>query len=265
MLNDRNLSVLVDYPVSGECFPSVEVKGGVCYFLWNRDVKGPCTVTTVRSGKKSSLVRELLEPGVSTFIRYNEAIEIYRKVAAYKEDLFSKYVSARKPFGLSTSVKGAEREYPNTVKLYGNKSITYLSKTSITQSRDWIDKYKVLISYAYGAGEDFPHQIINKPFVVGKNTACTETYLVIGPFDSEAECKNVVSYIRTKFLRFLVLLLKNTQHATKNVYQFVPVQDFSKPWTDEELYAKYNLTDEEIAFIESMIKPMEIGGDGHAN
>lgn len=94
-------------------------------------------------------------------------------------------------------------------------------------------------------------------------SACTETYLVISPSDSKEECLNVMSYISTKLFRFLVLMLKNTQHATKNVYQFVPMQDFSKPWTDEELYKKYGLTEDEIAFIDSMIRPMELndGGD----
>lgn len=261
MLTDKHLLSLTDFPVSGECFPSVEIKGGVCYFLWSRDEQGMCKVTTVRNGKESTLVRDLLEPGVSTFIRYNEAISIYRKVAIKNEKSFDCLVSPRKPFGLSTAVKGTSKDAFNSTKLYGNKSVTYISKISIPQNSEWIDKYKVLISYAYGAGEDFPHQIINKPFLVEPNTACTETYLVIGPFDNRKHCQNVMSYIKTKFFRFLVLLLKNTQHATKAVYQFVPMQDFSKPWTDEELYAKYGLTEDEIAFIESMIKPMELDGD----
>lgn len=262
MLHNRHLSKLVDYPVSNECFSGVEIKGGVCYFLWDRDQQLPCTITTIRNGQKSILSRELLEPGIKTFIRYNEAIGIYRKVSNVGESSFSQLVSSRKPFGLDTSVKGAKQAKDNMVMLYGNKSKFFLDRGRITQNQAWIDKYKVLISYAYGAGEEFPHQIINKPFCVEPNSACTETYLVIGPFDNNGECKNVISYMSTKFFRFMVLLLKNTQHATKAVYQLVPMQDFSKPWTDEELYAKYGLTDEEINFIESMIKPMELE-DGH--
>ena len=115
----------------------------------------------------------------------------------------------------------------------------------------------MFISEAYGAGEDFPHQIINKPFIGEPNTCSTETYLLIGPFKDKKEAENVLTYIKTKFFRLLVLLRKNTQHATQKVYQFVPLQDFSHPWTDEMLYKKYGLTDEEIAFIESMIRPME--------
>jgi site-specific DNA-methyltransferase (adenine-specific) len=110
---------------------------------------------------------------------------------------------------------------------------------------------------AYGAGEDFPHQIINRPFYGEPKSCCTETYLVIGPFETEKQAKNVISYISTRFFRFLVMLRKNTQHAAKGVYQFVPMQDFSELWTDEKLYAKYGINKEEIAFIESMIRPME--------
>ena len=128
----------------------------------------------------------------------------------------------------------------------------------LEKGHNLVNTYKVYITRAYGAGETFPHQILNKPLVGEKNTCCTETYLVIGPFKTKKEAENVMSYIQTRFFRFLVLLIKNTQDATSRVYQFVPLQDFSKPWTDEELYAKYGLTEEEIAFIESMIKPMEL-------
>ena len=117
--------------------------------------------------------------------------------------------------------------------------------------------YKIFITKAYNAGDDFPHQILNKPIIAGKGTCCSETYVVIGPFSSRVEAVNVESYVKTRFFRFLVSLKKISQDATQKVYSFVPMQDFSKPWTDAELYAKYKLTKDEIAFIESMIKPME--------
>lgn len=135
--------------------------------------------------------------------------------------------------------------------------IGYIDKNKIKQNRQWINSYKVYISFAYGAGEDFPHQILNKPILGYPNSCCTETYLHIGSFKSKEETENVLSYIKTKFFRFLVLLIKNTQNATKRVYQFVPLQDFNEEWTDEKLYKKYGLTQEEINFIESMIRPME--------
>lgn len=257
MLNDRHIRYLIDYPVSAECFSGVEIKGGVCYFLWDRDNPGLCEVSTVRNGVRTSLKRELLEKDSTTFIRYNEALSIYRKVSEFREVSFSSQVSSRKPFGLPTSMVGNITPIVNSVKLYGNKKISYISRDVLSEYGELIDNYKVFISYAYGAGENFPHQIINKPFIGEPNSACTETYLLIGPYKSKDEAENVISYMNTKFFRLLVLLLKNTQHATKSTYSYVPIQDFSKPWTDEELYQKYGLTEEEIAFIDSMIKPME--------
>ena len=120
---------------------------------------------------------------------------------------------------------------------------------------------KVYISKAGSGSDVFPHSILTKPFYGAPNTVCNESYLVIGPFKNKAECENVMSYISTRFFRFLVLLKKNSQNAPRSVYQYVPIQDFSKPWNDEELYEKYGLTEEEIGFIESMIKPMDLTGD----
>ncbi len=264
MLTDNRLQLLFDFPVSSECFSGVEIKGGVCYFLWSRDYQGQCTIVTSRNDVKSTMTRSLLEDGTTTFIRYNEAVSIYRKVKSMGEKSFSTLVSPSKPFGLRTYITGNRTYHQGDVKLYGNKSVGFIPRAEIPSGHDLIDKHKVYITYAYGAGEDFPHQIINKPFYGEPGSACTETYLVIGPCETEKNARNIISYLSTRFLRFLVLLLKNTQHATKNVYQFVPIQDFSRPWTDAELYAKYDLTEDEITFIESMIKPMEIGGDGDA-
>ena len=141
--------------------------------------------------------------------------------------------------------------------LYVQGKVGYYSRSQIIRNDEWIEQNKIYMTKAYNAGDDFPHQILNRPLLGAKGTACSETYLVIGPFKDEEESNNVISYIKTKFFRFLVSLRKISQDATAKVYQFVPVQDFSHPWTDEMLYQKYNLTDEEISFIESMIKPME--------
>ncbi len=259
MLHDDRIRNLVDYPISSDCFPGVEIKGGVCYFLWDREYHGDCTITTIRNESISTQIRPLMEHGADIFIRYNESVGIYRKVTKGLEHNFSEIVSAQKPFGFRTFFDDfMEHGDSSYIKIYANKAVGYLPKDIIiSQNADWVDKWKILITMAYGAGEDFPHQIINKPFVVEPHTCCTETYLVIGPFESKQTAENVLAYMKTKLFRFMVLLRKNTQHAAKNVYSFVPMHDFSKPWTDEELYAKYGLTDEEIDFIESMIRPMK--------
>lgn len=173
------------------------------------------------------------------------------------EKTFDNFVSSQKPFGMRTYVHGERNSFPGAIKLYEKGGIGYISSNQIERNKQWVDTYKVYISAAYNAGDNYPHQIIGKPIKGEKSSCCTETYLYIGPFVSSQETDNVISYIQTKFFRFLVMLKKSSQHAAASVYSFVPVQDFSKPWTDAELYAKYNLTEEEIAFIESKIKPME--------
>lgn len=258
MLKDTNIRNLTDYPVAFECFPGVEIKGGVCYFLWDREHKGNCLVKTIQGNRVSELERPLLEENCDVFIRYNEAVNILRKVQSKKEKSFAELVSSRKPFGFASDFRDfADKFFENSVKIYANKSIGYINKDKVKQNQQWVEKYKIYISFAYGAGEDFPHQILNKPFIGDKNSCCTETYLHIGPFNHEDIAKNVLCYIKTKFFRFMVLLIKNTQNATRRVYQFVPIQDFNEEWTDEKLYKKYGLTQEEIDFIESMIRPME--------
>ena len=258
MLSDVNIRKIIDFPVSSECFPGVEIKGGVSYFLRDYYNPGECHIKTIRGGSVSEMWRPLKEKGSNIFIRYNESVGIFRKVFSSNYLPFSDLVSTQKPFGFRTFFSGKSQPFEGCVTLFANKKIGYVSRSEILQNQEWVDKYKLYISMAYGAGEDFPHQIINKPFIGNLNTCCTETYLLIGPFDSKKIAINVISYIKTRFFRFLVLLRKNTQHAAKGVYEFVPIQDFSQPWTDEKLYAKYGLTEDEIAFIESMIRPMDL-------
>ena len=260
MLADKRIRIIHDYLSASDCFPGISLKGGVCYFLWDRDNPGLCEVFTHKENEiVSEMERPLLEEDYDVFIRHNWAIEPLRKIISKKEESFSSQVSSRKPFGLPTNFSNIlpTRER-GSVKIYANKKTGFIHKGQILKNHEWIDKYKVYITMAYGAGEDFPHQIINKPKFGEKNTCCTETYLVIGPFDDSTTTKNVISYIQTKLCRFLVLLKKNTQHAARGVYQFVPMQDFSENWTDEKLYRKYGLDEKEIAFIETMIRPMDL-------
>ena len=258
MLADSRLRVLVDYFDANDCFPGIDISGGVCYFLWDRDNKGLCKVVSKRKETTNEMTRELLEEGSDSFIRFNQAISILRKVKA-KEGFksFMQVVSSRKPFGLDTKPHLLKQNSLGYVFTYAYPENAYVKAQDISINNNWVTEHKVFISYAYGERGDFPYFVIGKPFYGAPQTCCTETYLVIGPFASQKTCENCMSYMRTKFFRFLVLLKKNTQHATSKVYQFVPFQDYSHPWTDEMLYKKYNLKDDEIAFIESMIRPME--------
>ena len=259
MINDKRVRYLNDYFNPNDCFPGIALKGGVCYFKWDRDNEGDCLIKNNLMDHKSEMTRFLKEDKADIFIRFNEGISIYRKVYKVTNQYFSEIVSSRKPFGFDTSFDDFSEEKNNSsdIKIYANKEVGYINPKKVINHKEWISKPKIYITKAYGAGEDFPHQIINLPIIETNPSCCTETYIVIGPFENEIFAKNALSYMKTQFFRFMVLLRKNTQDATKIVYSFVPLQDFSKPWTDEELYAKYNLSKEEITFIESMIRPME--------
>lgn len=257
MLNDTRLSYLVDYFDSNDCFPGIDLSGGVCYFLWDQQHSGDCIVRSIINGKESIIQRPLIEKGNDSFVRFNSSISILEKIKQFQESSFIQLVSSRKPFGIATNEKIDTEKGINGIKIYAYPKNGYIESSKVSANKQSVYKPKVLISYAYGERGNFPYLVIGKPFIGEVNSCCSETYLMIGPFDTTNECENAMSYIRTKFFRFLVLLRKNTQHATSKVYQFVPLQDFSHPWTDEMLYKKYNLTEDEIAFIESMIRPME--------
>ncbi len=258
MLNDDRIKCIHDYPDASECFPGVEIKGGVCYFLWNRDYKGDVTVHTHKNGEETSIMkRALLEPGCETFIRQNEAISILHKVIVKKELCFDTKVHPAMTFGIRTFVKDFDSPTPKPefIKVYAQKKIGYIRRGNIPSGEQYIDKWKIIIPEAIGTGEMGKDRL--KPIISEPQSINTETYIMNGPYSSKDETENVISYINTKFFHFLLGLKKITQHTTQKVYSLIPLQDFSKPWTDEELYKKYNLTDEEIAFIESIIRPMD--------
>lgn len=271
MLNDKRIRVLHDYPNSDECFSGVNIEGGVCYFLWDKDNEGLCKIYSHEGeGKVSESERLLLETGSDTFIRFNEAIPILQKINKHKEKSFANIISANDPFGFDmredNSYKRVKPSYKlkpfsGSVDFYYNgwkrEGLGYIDKKQIRKNLDLAGSHKVYISKAYGMSGGMPSQVINQPILGEPNSCCTETYLLIGPFDNSAQSERVIGYMKTRFFRFLVLLIKNTQNAMKKVYSFVPMQDFSQEWTDEKLYKKYGLTKDEIGFIESMIRPME--------
>lgn len=258
MMHDNHIAKLVDYFDSTECFPGVDLSGGVCYFLRDSEYLGDCIVESHRNKDTNTMRRPLLEDKTNSFIRFNQAVSIYKKIKLLQEPSFSNYVSSRKPFGLSTNPQCITKEPQNNyIKIYAYPENGYIPINQILKNTEIVSKYKICSAKAYGERGSFPYSVIGKPFIIEPNSCCSETYLVLFSCDDKKTANNVVSYIKTRFVRFLILLQKNTQDAPKRVYEFVPMQDFSKPWTDAELYAKYKLTREEIDFIESMIRPME--------
>lgn len=262
MLKDTHISILHDFLDASDCFDSssVEIKGGVCYFLKDATHDGMCQVFTHKNGNNEIVKqnpRYLQETGSDVFIRYAEGVSIHHKVLAFNEETMDKYVSSQKPFGLRTYVHGSAEPFDGCVTLYERGGIGYIAMNEIPKNIDWVNQYKVYVSAAYNAGDSYPHQILGKPIFGNNNSCCTETYVVIGPWQSANIAHNVELYIKTKFFRFLVMLKKSSQHAAASVYGFVPVQDFTKAWTDDALYKKYGLSDAEISFIENTIKPME--------
>lgn len=256
MLQESRLRIIVDFPNAAEVFSNVEIKGGVNYFLWDRDHRGDVEVRTIIKNKIVSIdSRPLLVKGIDTFIRHNDAVSILEKVQLKKEKSFSSIVSVRQPFGLPTNFESFDNyeDDENSIMLFSYLSAYKISRDLITRNVEYLDKYKVYIPYAWGSGN--PMSDMPDPLVGSPGTGCTETYLLIGPFETKKEAENVVSYIKTRFFRFLVMLIKNTQHATRKVYSLVPMQDFSKPWNDEELFARYGLSSEEIEYINSMVRP----------
>lgn len=259
MLADHRMRALVDYPKLYEAFPGVKIRGGVSYFLWSRDYDGPCSVKTMWEGQPQGepVARYLHQFDV--LVRANQAVPILEKVQSLGEATMDGQVSSRKPFGLPTNHKGAatRKHLKEPVLLYANQSTSWTERRALTVNPEWIDEWKVLMTRVQGTSAAVETMFLSRPIIAEPGTACTETYLVAGHFSTEMEARSLASYLRTRFARFLVSLRKSTQDAPRRVYAFVPIQPWDREWTDEMLYEKYGITEEEIAFIESVVRPME--------
>lgn len=265
MLKDNRIRKIVDFHNAADCFPGVEIKGGVCYFLWDRDYKGDCEVVPVVSSQFLKPMFRRLD-AYDVFVRLNDAIPILEKVLSKKEKSLSEHMSSQKPFGFRTFFRSYKKSpFKGAVKIFAFKEVGWVERESIRQNTQWIDEYKVIISRSYNGGYTYPHQIINKPIVAEKGSCCTETYIVCDVLANEKRANNLRDYITTKFFRFLVFLRKVTQDNPKDRFSFVPIQNYDEPWTDKKLYAKYGLTEEEIAFIDSMIRPMDLSLNGETD
>lgn len=257
MLNDDRIRKLVDYENASDCFPGVDIAGGICYFLWERDYHGECEVVNVHNETESSAKRPLNE--FPTFIRHSQAVSIIRKVLAKKEQSMSEQVSSRKPFGLPTN---ARPQNTGDIVLRWQKGEGPYKREEITIGVDMIDLWKVITSYvsydhAGNPGKDGKRRVFSKIAILPPGEICTETYLVIGAYKNEIQAKNLMQYMKTCYFRFLVSQFMYSHHITRDSYSFVPILHMNRKWTDEKLFKKYGLTDGEITFIESKIKLME--------
>lgn len=270
MMNDDRIKIMVDHENSFDCFPGVHIDGGICYFLWDRLYHGKTLYTfKPTNGDAVTTRRKLSNEGSEIVIRDYRRETIIKKVSG--KQMFSDIVSARKPFGIGTDLFNcpgnyveyelSDNSYVNSAKIYGvigkkggaRRVEGFVNRAAITKGNELIDKYKLYISKAYSADAITPPELIKGC----PNDLATETFLVIGPFCNKEERDNCLSYISTIFFRVLLFWGRGTMQVSRDVFRFVPLQDFSHPWTDEMLYKKYGLTEDEIAFIESMIRPME--------
>lgn len=273
MLGDERIRVINDYLSAADVFPGVGLKGGVCYFLWERDNPGLCDVTThFKDWPATPATRPLLEAGADVFIRFNDGLPILKKVIAgetgQSESLtlesgrrFDELVSSLRPFGLRTYFSGRTSESPGDVLVYQNGGKGFIARSEVSIGQDLIDHWKIYIGRAApgtGNRDTYPHKVISTPFLGEPGSISSETYLCIGPFASEESARSALAYLSCRLTRFLILLHKPAQDTTRRVYTFVPTQDWTKEWTDEDLYAKYGLSDDEIAFVEQIVRPMEI-------
>ena len=276
MLKDGRVRSVDDYLTASEVFPGVGLKGGICYFLWDRDHPGSCRVTThFKDWDASSATRPLLEPGADIFIRFNEGVSILKKVMAVETGQtqslalpvakrFEALVSSRKPFGFDTSFKGKSVKARDDLLLYRNGGTGYAPRSSITAGQTLVDQWKIFIGYAApgtGNKDTYPHRVISTPFLGEPGSISSETYLAIGPFGAQSEAASALAYLSCRLPRLLIQLRKASQHVTSKVYSFVPTQDWSVTWTDALLYEKYGITDDQIAFIEKVVRPMELQGN----
>lgn len=257
MLNDDRIRKLVDYEDASECFPGVDIAGGICYFLWDRDSHGPCEVVNIHSGIATTSSRRLNE--FDTFVRHSLAVPILRKVRDCDEQAMSEQVSSRKPFGLSTNVRPMK---DGDILLRWQNGVGPYRRSDVLVGKDLIDKWKVItskVSYDHAGQPDKNgmRRVLSIVDILPPGTICTETYLVAGAYDTSTEAENLAQYLKTRFVRFLVAQMSFSQDITKERFFFVPLLDMSSEWTDDSLNQRYALSVEEVAYIESKIRPME--------
>lgn len=279
LINCNHFIDIRDFYDSTECFKEVELKGGVNYFLYSNSYSGECNYFLHQAGKTYNNKGLLNALGIGIVVRDPQASNVLKKIIdvegdSYNEERsFSKLVGPQHFFDkdgkLTTRWKGysLDKDKDYSIKYYLNKQVesqgyAWIKEIDVPKNEEVVSYHKVFLSKAFNGGDAIPHQIIGRAFYGEPGSLCSQTYLVIGWNQkqkklTETECKNIISYMNTRFFRYLVFIKKKTQDNPTSVFQYVPIQNWSEPWTDAKLYKKYNLTKDEIAYIESTIKPME--------
>ena len=264
-LGDRHIRTMVDYPNSAQVFPGVDLKSGVCYFLWDREHDGDCSVTLIRDRDVVGPSRRKLNEH-DVFIRDERAAAILKKILVKGERSFEELLTGDTPFGLASNFSAFHPGDPgeDEVRVYASSNsgrrTGAMERSLIAKNTHLIDSWKVLAPKAgpgNSGGHILPDMVLGKPGVAEPNSVCTQTWIVAGPLSSRKKAEIVARYLQTRFVRFLVSLRKISQDAMKGVYRWVPQQEWNQDWTDTALYAKYRITDEEIEYIESVIKLMD--------
>jgi site-specific DNA-methyltransferase (adenine-specific) len=261
MLNDSKLKFLVDYSNSKDCFPGVSISGGVSYFLWEREYAGKCFFTNIHNGKSNTVKRRLNTHSI--LIRHNKAFDIINKVEENKEKSLSEYVSPINVFDLPSSFRGVKKSGKQDVKILHSKGFGFISRQNLTKGLELINKFKVVVSrtiseHAGEPGKEGTYKVFSKTLLLKPGEACTHSYLVVAAFDEKLTAESCLSYLRTKFVRFLILQTISGIDLSKGKFDLVPVVEFDKNYCDELISELFQLTTDEVEFIDSLIKPFEV-------
>ena len=262
MLKDKRFKTLVDFSNSKDCFPGVNIAGGVCYFLWDKEHKGDCLVINQFGENKYSMTRKLNE--YSIFVRNNIAIQIIEKIRSKSKQFMSEFVSTRNAYGFVSSERGSENEFPNSLKLISSGGIGYVSRNEIVKNADTIDKFKVTIGKVVPSnGEvdvtpEMGYRVITTPKIYGPREIFTESYMLLSSFDTIIEAENFVKFIISKLPRFLLKQTLTSMNIAKDNFMFVPKMDWSKAYNDEELYEYFDLSEEEKDYVDKIMRPIDL-------
>ena len=261
MLSDKHIRILFDYETSKDLFPTVDIAGGLCYYLWNKNEEGLCNVSNVNSVDRNRTERYLDEFPV--FVRSNASIPILKKVVGQSKGFLNSLVLSINPFGFRTYYRGREEKRAGDIRILTSEGWGYVSKADVSKGKEYIAKYKIIVGRFVPSNGELNvkpgegYRVLTTPRILNADEINTETYIDTAVFNTLAEALNYKNYLCTKFARYMLRQAITSVNVTRECFAFVPLQDFTKPWTDEELYKKYKLSEDEIAFIESMIKPMD--------